>query len=149
MTDRNSYINERLDYYLNNSNYDSYIHLIKSVKEGDDLKAKYNLYLLLMSLQTERLHSENLEKRLSNIYCDDKNIEEYLNKIIDFNPKLGYVSIQASHGMDMKNDHSLYLTLKVESNSDINIYFDNAHQIIKKAKEVLRIILMESKSVCP
>lgn len=149
MEDKDHFIVKRLEEYLHDIKYQSYKQLIEFVKDGDDIKAKYNLMTLLMEYGTEQLCVRNLQERLKNVYCSDENIEVYINKIVSFNPKLGYVSIEASHGRDMENDYSLDIHLPVKSDADIDKYFENARLVEERAKEVLRMILMESKTVCP
>ena len=148
-----SWINESLGLYLKAEEHKNYSTLIKAVIDDDTsanaIVIKYNLFCLLMNSGTEKICVENLSKQLRSIYCSDTNIVDYVNQAVDFNPKLGYVSICPKYRRDMGGDHSLYLTLKVEYNDDNKIYIANAEEIMKTAREVLTMMLLESKTVCP
>lgn len=133
------YINERLSDHLKDQEIKrNYNKLINFVIASEDIGAKYNLLCLLMNHGTNSLCIENFSKQIRSIYCSDKNIESYLNNIIQWNPKLGYVSFEASTRSNINGDSSLYITIPV---NDV----DEAEREMKRIKEVLTMILMESK----
>lgn len=136
------FINKSLRSYLELKEFENYSKLIQEVlKDNIAIEAKYNLYCLLMNHMTERLCVENLSRQLRQLYCSDKNVEAYVNEAVDYNPKMGYVSIDSKSRRDMSHDYSLYIRIPCSN--------DNADDTVKRAKEVLTMILMEAKTVCP
>lgn len=136
----NKHVNERLSYYLDKEEYEDFWELIKTIiKDDAPRKAKYNLLCLLMDRSTQDMVIDNLRDRLRNVYCSDKNIAAYLNKRIGYNPKLGYVYIEAKSQRDMENYNSLYIHLPVKH--------DSADQLMERCREVLTMMLIESKTI--
>ena len=136
------FINNTLKKYLEHKDFKEYDSLIEAILKDDvPISAKYNLWSLIMNHGTEKLCVENLSNQLFNFYSSDKNIEAYLNKIVNFNPKLGSISIESKSRQDMKLDYSLSIDLPVK--------IDNAAHIMKRVKEVLTMILIESRTVSP
>jgi hypothetical protein len=143
------FINNILVKYLEHKYYKNYDALIEATIKSDDLGAKYNLWTLFMNNSHAKREAEQLVNRLSSIYCDDKNIEKYLDSIIWFNPKLGYVEITAKSKQDSRNDGNLGIKIAVKHDADTDKYFAKADSIIETVKEVLRMILLESRTVSP
>lgn len=145
---RIEFVNNVLREYLANDKYKSYSKLIEAtLQDNVSMGAKYNLWTLFMNFGTAKLTASQLSERLCEVYKSDKNIEEYINKIVSYNPKLNYISIQASSRMDMKDDHNLDIHVSVNSGSSLEEQFENADRITTKIKEVLTMILFESKSI--
>jgi hypothetical protein len=136
------FVNERLQYYLDSKEYrytqcNSLIAAI--IKDDSNIKAKYDLYCLLMNTGTDQLVINNLTSRLESIYRSDVNINAYLDHCVRYNPKMGEVTIEAYHRRDMKDDCSKYIRIVCKQ--------ENANHIIDTAKEVLTMMLMESKTI--
>ncbi len=142
-----SHLNNELSEYLKDDKYSDYHSLIKFVvNETSDMKVKSNLLCLLLNYRTEERVIKNLTEQLCTLYKSDT-LEKYLDQAVKFNPKLGYVYIESSSGKDMKNDHSLYISLPVKHDDNMEAYFNNAKVIMDKVKEVLTMILLESKTL--
>ena len=137
-----SFVNERLASYLELDDYRDYSSLINYVIQGNDPKAKWNLFTLLMNNGTEKIIVENLTKQLRTLYCSDENIAAYVKDAIFYNPKLGYVSISSKSRMDMNNDYTLDICIPCKS-------FEDSERLIKRIEEVLTMMLMEAKTICP
>ena len=136
------FVNGRLKGYLDSKEYryTQYKELIKAViKDDSNIKAKYNLYCLLMNYGTNKIVVDNLSQRLEELYRSDENINTYLDDAIRYNPKLGYVSIEAHHQRDMKNNCSRYIHIPCRP--------EQADHIMETAKEVLTMMLMEVKTI--
>lgn len=148
MKDNIEFINNVLRKYLVSKEYKQYAALIEAViKDDANTSAKYNLWTLIMNHGTEKLSMENMSTRLANLYCADKNINEYLDSIIFFNPKLNYVEISGKSGKDSKDEYSLYLTFPVQYDSDVKKHFENADKVINRIKEIMQMILLESRTI--
>jgi len=136
------FVNGRLAYYLDSKEY-RYTQcksLIEAViKDDSNIKAKYDLYCILMNTGTDKLVIDNLTSRLESIYRSDININTYLDHAIRYNPKLGYVSIEAYHQRDIKNNCSRYIHIPCMP--------EQADHIMETAKEVLTMMLMEVKTI--
>lgn len=146
--DEQKWANDRLKAYLEDSKYNNYHSLIYMVLNSDSKSAKYNLITLLMELGTSQIEVENLQKRLENLYCQDKSLENYINDIVQFNPKLNSIDITTASRQDIKDDFSLYLQVdKAKYSDNMDEYFADAKEKMKKIKDYLRIILTESKNL--
>jgi len=140
--------NKLLNTYLENQDYEESWALIRSVIQNDnDINAKYDLLCLLMNGNTMELIIDNLQRQLCHIYLSDKNIEAYLDKAVQFNPLLGYVSIEARSRRDMKNESSLCIGIPVTRKSDIDKQCEEAERIMTTVKEVLTMMLVESRTI--
>lgn len=139
MVDEFAFINQSLSYYLTNNETKDYAGLTNFVIQSNDKASKWNLLTLFMNNKTQELTIENLTNRLKSIYLSDPNIATYVDRIVSYNPKLGHVSITSSSRQDMEDDCSLYI--------DIPCYSEDADRLIKKVKEVLTMILTESKTI--
>jgi uncharacterized linocin/CFP29 family protein len=127
---------------LANEDYKSYAKLIKAALDDNfPIDAKFNLYCLLMNHGTEKLCVENLTTQLRNLYCSDENIEKYVHEAVFYNPKLGYVSISSKSRRDINHDYSADISIRCSE--------ENADRTLKRVKEVLTMMLLESKTVCP
>lgn len=137
----NKHVNEQLSNYLDDKEYEDFWELIKTIiKDGVSRAAKYDLLCLLMDHRTQDMMINNLRDRLRNFYCSDKNIEAYLNEAIQYNPLLGYVSIEPKSRRDMENYNSLYISLPIKHDKDVDMLMD-------RAREVLTMMLVESKTI--
>lgn len=136
----NKHVNEQLSKYLDDKEYEEFGQLIKTIIKDDvPRNAKYDLLCLLMDHRTQDMMINNLRDQLRNIYCSDKNIEAYLNEAVGYNPLLGYVYVNAKSQRDMENYNSLYIHLPVKH--------DNADKLIERTREVLTMMLVESKTI--
>lgn len=146
--DERNWANDSLKAYLENSKYRDYNKLIDMVLNSDSKSVKYNLITLLMELGTNELEIENLQNRLKNIYCQDKSLEDYINDIVQFNPKLNSIDITTASRRDIKDNNSLYLQVdKAKYSNNVDEYFTDAKEKMEKIKDYLRIILTESKNL--
>jgi hypothetical protein len=135
-------VNESLAFYLEKPEYKNYKTLIQTImQDGVPLRAKYNLWALLMNTMTKDLEIDNLTSRLKNIYYSDSNLAEYVDSIIDYNPKLGYVSISAKERCAADNSGSLSIDIPVKS--------DYVNRLVDIINEVLTMILVESRAISP
>lgn len=145
---RAKWIDERLASYLNNKEYDRYKNLIRAVMRSDSIAAKYNLMTLFLEHGTRKIHIENLQERLKNLYCKDESLENYIHSIVNFNPKLNSIEISTKSGRDMKEDCSMYFVVdKAKYSDNMDEYFDDADKKMQRIKDYLRIILTESKNL--
>ena len=136
------HVNKQLRYYLTDKDSKQYAKLIEAALDDNfPIEAKYNLYCLLMNHGTEKLCVENLTAKLHSLYCSDENIAKYVHEAVTYNPKLGYVSISSKSRQDMNNDYSLDICVPCS--------YENYERVIKRTEEVLTMILMEAKTVCP
>jgi hypothetical protein len=134
------FVNNALKHYLEDKEFSQYKTLINMVINDDSQPgAKYNLWTLMMNHGTNSIIGENLSKALKNVYCADKNIQEYVHNAVMYNPKLGYVSITSKSRRDMKLDYSLDIYIPCSS--------ERADKIVETCKEVLTMMLVESKTV--
>ena len=134
------------DHYEYTQDEKDVIHAIRTSK---DIYSDQKIYfgVMLMDYGTEKIRVQNLQKRLALSY-QGKDIEEYLDNIVRFNPKLGYVSVEAGESRrDENNDYSCHFTLPVEYDEDTESYFKSAKEIRDKLKQVLRIILVDAKKM--
>lgn len=137
----NKHVNEQLSRYLDSIEHEEYLELIKTIIKDDVSRAaKYDLLCLLMDHSTQDMMINNLRARLRNFYCSDKNIEAYLNEAVQYNPLLGYVSIEPKSRRDMENYSSLYISLPIKHDKDVD-------KLMEHAREVLTMILVESKTI--
>ena len=75
-------------------------------------------------------------------------IENYLNKIVQFNPKLGYVSLEAGEsGRDEQNECSCSFNIPIDYNENMDEYFKSAKEVEDRLKKVLRIVLTDAKKM--
>lgn len=142
-----NFINETLQEYLNNKDHEQHRELIKDVLQNNSNETKYYLWTLLMNYDTMKCTVESLSNHLQGLYCSDKDVQSYIDRIVSFNPKLSYISISAVSGLDMKLDNSLDIQIRVPANNNTEQHFANADKIMKKVKEVLTMILVESKGI--
>ena len=133
------FINEKLSFYLKDKEHEWHHDLIEFIIKSDSIDAKYNLWNLLMEYGTRKLCIQNLTERLCNFYAGDKDITAYVDQAVYYNPKLGYVGIEAKSRRDMKDDCSLSI--------DIRCSEENADQVINRIKEVLTMILIETQTI--
>lgn len=144
---------EHIDWWFNSAkeNY-SYtkdeVELIDAIQKSDIANhEKMTFGLMLMNYGTEQLRVQGLQKRLQLSYKGE-GIESYLNKIIKFNPKLGYVSLDAGEsGRDEQNEGSCYFSIPVKYNKDVDEFFKNAKEVEDRLKRVLRIVLVDAKKM--
>lgn len=144
------FINSRLDYYLKNEEYKKYYYLIEeTMKDNVSVKAKYNLYLLLMNLGTEKIITTNLTKRLREMYSDYIDIDLYINNCIHYNPMFNMIEITALHRRDMIDDgnHGIRIQIPINYHHHNGVHSDYVDNCIINIKEVLKMILMEARSV--
>lgn len=141
------FINDHLIRYLEKPEYKQYSKLINLILESDSISAKYNLFTLLMNHDTDVLTINGLRDRLHNLYCADLNIEAYIDSIIEYNPKLNYISISSKSGFDINDNGSASINVRTPHNADVNKQFADASEMVKSIKDVLRIILTESKTI--
>jgi len=144
---------EYTDWFLNSAkeNYhytQDEVALIDAIQKSDIANhEKMTFGLLLMNYGAEQLRVRNLEDRLQLSYRGE-GIESYLNKIIRFNPKLGYVSLDAGEsGRDEKDDCSCSFNIPIDYNENIDEYFKSAKEVEDRLKKVLRIILVDAKKM--
>jgi hypothetical protein len=144
---------EWIDQYLSDieKNYhytEEEIKLIKAVRTSNfSNHDKMTFGLLLMNYGTEQLRVRNLEDRLQLSYKGE-GVEDYLNKIVQFNPKLRYVSLEAGEsGRDEKDDCSCSFNVPIEYDENMEKYFQNAKEVEDKLKQVLRIVLVDAKKM--
>lgn len=136
------FADEQLKWYLGQEEYKQYSSLINTILQDTvSVEAKYNLWCLLMNHGTEQLTVKNLSKQLREVYCSDKNIEAYVNKSVRYNPKLGYICIDSKHKLDMDGDGSAYISIPCKE--------EYANIAMERIKEVLTIILIETKTISP
>lgn len=114
--------------------------LIRTICNSDiDPRKKFDFLHLLKNYIREQIRVENLEKRLKLSYTP-KTFEDYINKIVCWNPKLGYIGIQAGEtGRDEKNDYSLHFTIEVKE--------EDAEAMEDRVKRVMNIILIDAKKM--
>ena len=144
---------EHIDWWLNSAkeNY-SYtkdeIELIDAIQKSEiPNRQKISFASLLMNYGTEQLRVQGLQKRLQLSYKGE-GIESYLNKIVQFNPKLGYVSLDAGEsGRDERDDYSCYFKIPIQYSEDVDEYFKNAKEVEDRLKQVLRIVLVDAKKM--
>ena len=144
---------EYTDWFLNSAK-ENYHHtkdevaLIDAVQKSDiPSNEKMTFGLLLMNYGTEQLRVRGLEDRLQLSYKGE-GIESYLNKIIGFNPKLGYVYLDAGEsGRDEKNECSCYFSIPIKYNENVDEYFKAAKEVQDRLKRVLRIVLTDAKKM--
>jgi len=142
------FVNKALLDYLEHDRHKEYKSLILSVVKNDDEPgAKYNLWTLLMNKDCAESEIKHASERIANLYCADTNIAKYLHECIMYNPKFNYVSVSTKSGRDMKNNYSLDLHLSVPYDSNVEKQFENADKVVARCKEVLTIMLVESKTV--
>lgn len=111
------------------------------------VSTKSHFYTLLMDYGTEKIHSRNLANRLEKSY-HDADVERLVDKVVWFNPKLGYVSIEGGfEGLDERNNYNCYLSIPVAYDSDVDKYFENAKPIMDKAKQVVRLLITDAKKM--
>ena len=144
---------EYTDWFLNSAkeNYhytQDEVALIDAIQKSDIANhEKMTFGLLLMNYGAEQLRVRNLEDRLQLSYRGE-GIESYLNKIVQFNPKLGYVSLDAGEsGRDEKDDCSCSFNIPIDYNENIDEYFKSAKEVEDRLKKVLRIILVDAKKM--
>lgn len=143
------WFNERLTFQLNQEENQSYKHLIEAAIKSEDIKIKCDLHVLLMHHSTQHIVEENLQKAITEFYCSDKDLDAYLDKIIFYNPKFGTISISAFHRMDMQHESTLEIEVPVRHHENIDKQFEEVRRVEKKIKEVLTMILVESKTIVP
>ena len=144
------FINSRLDFYLKNKVYKNYYSLIEeTMKDNVSVKAKYNLYLLLMNLGTEKIITDSLIKRLREMYSDYTDIDLYINNCIHYNPMFNMIEITASHKRDMSDDNNQGIRIQIPINYHHHngVHSDYVNNCILNIKEVLKMILMEARSI--
>ncbi len=138
------WVNSTLKALMNCGEYDSYKPLIEAVIKNDEASdAKYYLVAMLYDLSAERHHVEHLKKFVKNIFSKETDIDAYLDKLISCNPKFGTISISASHQLDMTHSHNLF----IEVPAHFNKTREEVEAQINRIKEVLKMILLESKTV--
>ena len=125
------FISARLDELLNDKKYSDKLDLILSIKNGNNVKAKYQLFTLLSESHIDSITIENLRKKIKYIFCSDSSIEDYLNKIVYFNPILSYISISTSSGKDMDDEYTLDIKIPVPFDNNTDIYIKTADNIMK------------------
>lgn len=143
------WVDQYLSQFEKNSFYtEEEIKLINAVRTSNfSNHEKMTFGLLLMNYGTEQLRVQGLQKRLQLSYKGE-GIEDYLNKIIRFNPKLGYVSLDAGEsGRDEKDDSSCYFQIPIEYTENVDEYFQNAKEVEDRLKQVLRIVLVDAKKM--
>lgn len=144
---------EYTDWFLNSAKENYHytkdeVALIDAIQKSDIANhEKMTFGLMLMNYSIEQSRVRSLEDRLQLSYKGE-GIESYLNKIVQFNPKLGYVSLDAGEsGRDEKDDYSCYFKIPVEYNENMDEYFKTAKEVEDKLKQVLRIILVDAKKM--
>jgi hypothetical protein len=143
------WFNDRLKFQLEQPENYSYQYLIEATIKSEDVKLKCDLNILLMNFYSSRIIEENLRKAITQFYCADKDIDSYLNKIVSYNPKFGTISITASHGSDMEHENSLCIEVPIRFHEDVEKQFQEVSKVEKKIKEVIKMILVESKIIVP
>lgn len=141
------FLNKKLEEFLNDKTFEEYKDIIIFVQNGADLKAKIKLLSLLSDYSCDLMYITNLKNRIKNIFRTEESFELYLDNIITFNPKLQYVELSPWNGLDINSDFSLSFKIPVSYDNDEKIYFNNAKKIKDELKEVLRLILIESKTL--
>lgn len=141
------WFNQQLTYWLNEEESYAYRDLIQAAIESSDVKTKSELIVLLMDHRTEKLTTKLLREAITKFYCSDVSLDEYLKKIVSYNPKFGTISISASHGLNMEHDYNLDITVPVAHKADLDEQFEEVNRVEKKIKEVLKMILVETKSI--
>lgn len=144
---------EHIDWWFNSAkeNY-SYtkdeVALIDAIQKSDIANhEKMTFGLMLMNYGTEQLRVRNLEDRLQLSYKGE-GIESYLNKIVRFNPKLSYVSIDAGEsGRDERDDYSCSFNIPIKYNENVEEHFKAAKDVEDRLKQVLRIVLVDAKKM--
>jgi hypothetical protein len=145
---------DHIDWFLNSAKENYFytkdeVALIDAIQKSADIAnhEKMTFGLMLINYGIEQLRVRNLEDRLQLSYKGE-GIESYLNKIVQFNPKLGYVSLDAGiSGRDEKDDYSCYFKIPIQYSEDIDEYFKSAKEVEDKLKQVLRIILVDAKKM--
>lgn len=143
------WFNDRLKFQLEQKENLSYKRLIEAAIKSDDIEVKCDLHILLMEHGTQKFVEENLRKAITEFYCADKDLDSYLDKIIFYNPKFNSISVSASHRQDMAQDSSLSIDVPVSYHENVDIQFEYANKQISNIKEVLKMILVESKTIVP
>lgn len=123
--------------------FTKYSKLIDCIIDQNDDDVKYNLIALLMNNGSYKITINSLRDRLSEIYKSDKNINEYIDKIISRSPKLGSIDIYPLDKADSRNNYTACISVRCNYNDSRDI----VNREIKNIKEVLRIILLESKFI--
>jgi uncharacterized linocin/CFP29 family protein len=134
-------INDTLSKYLDNEEFSDYKALISLIINNDDIYAKYNLSALLMNQGTAKLVTKQLVNQLHNFYSSDKHIEEYVNSVVGYNPIFGEIYISSKSGRDIDHDFSLNISIPCSG--------DDLNREMKTIKEVLTMLLIQAKTVCP
>ena len=141
------------DWFLNSAKENFHytkdeVALIDAIQKSDIANhEKMTFGLMLMNYGTEQLRVRNLQDRLQLSYKGE-GLESFLNKIVEFNPKLGYMAINAGESrMDEKDDYSCYFQIPVKYNENMDEFFKNAKEIEDKLKQVLRIVLADAKKM--
>lgn len=142
------FISSKLDELLVDPKYSDKSDLILFVKNGSDIKAKCQLFTLLAELNIDSITIDNLRKKIKHMFCSNSSVETYLSKIVCFNPILSYISISSSSGLDLEHDYSLDIIIPVPFDPNIDVYQETANKMMKDIKDVLTIILFESKTIC-
>ncbi len=100
-----------------------------------------------MNHTLEQLRVRNLQDRLQLSYKGE-GIESYLNKIVRFNPKLSYVSLDAGEsGRDEKDDCSCDFQIPIKYNENVEEHFKAAKEVEDRLKQILRIVLTDAKKM--
>ena len=144
---------EHIDWWFNSAkeNYsytEDEVALIDAIQKSEiSNRQKITFASLLMNHTLEQLRVRNLQDRLQLSYKGE-GIESYLNKIVRFNPKLSYVSLDAGEsGRDEKDDCSCDFQIPIKYNENVEEHFKAAKEVEDRLKQILRIVLTDAKKM--
>lgn len=135
------YVNEQLKSYLDKKGFGDYSKLIDYVlKDETPIHAKYNLLCLLMNHGSGKIALENMVRQFRELHCLNPDINEFLKERVFYNPKFGTITIESRYS---KNS----ISVSVPHHKDIDKQFKAADEEMERLREVLTMIIIESRSV--
>lgn len=150
------WINGELSNYLDKKEYEDYVVLIKSVIANDsEALPKWNLLNLLMNMQLCEMTIDALRVNATKFYKSHTHLDDYLDKVVKFTPKLHCFYIDP---LAREFDKSIHISGPKDSyllgegpynEEESKNKWSRIKAVEDNIKEVLKMIIMEARTISP